>query len=105
MARIEEESSTNGHAVESPLAVSRIPAAPATSHVDSGRLPRPGWPLHQYRMNSSVPVIPGIKAHHELAQQFQQEVAELLRRRNTSFPGAQPVSFARHHLDELEKKE
>lgn len=49
----------------------------------------------------SVPQIPGIRAEGELAQSFRHEVAQLMGRTNTSFPGAQPVSFARKHIDEL----
>ncbi|KIW02438.1 uncharacterized protein PV09_06252 [Verruconis gallopava] len=49
----------------------------------------------------SVPQIPGIKAEGELAQSFRHEVAQLMGRTNTNFPGAQPVSFARHHINEL----
>ncbi|KAI5292775.1 Dcp1p-Dcp2p decapping enzyme complex alpha subunit, partial [Ascosphaera atra] len=53
--------------------------------------------------NTSVPDLDqvGIKAGKDLADQFRHEVANLLDRRTLSFPGAQPVSFARHHLDEL----
>lgn len=52
-------------------------------------------------MPGSVPEIPGIKAPHDLARTLQDEVANLLKRNSTNFPGAQPVSFARHHIDEL----
>ncbi|RPB08935.1 hypothetical protein P167DRAFT_577780, partial [Morchella conica CCBAS932] len=39
---------------------------------------------------SSVPDIPGIKADHKLAQMLRKEVAEMLGRTSTGFPGAQP---------------
>jgi mRNA guanylyltransferase len=48
---------------------------------------------------------PGIKAEGDLLYNMRQEVAHLLDRRNLSFPGAQPVSFARRHLEELKKME
>jgi mRNA guanylyltransferase len=53
----------------------------------------------------SVPEIPGLKADDGLATQFRREVAHLLGRNQTNFPGAQPVSFARHHLRELCQEE
>ena len=36
---------------------------------------------------------------------FRQRVADLLDRRNLSFPGAQPVSFARKHFQDLQRTE
>lgn len=48
---------------------------------------------------------PGIKAQGELLYTMRQEVAQLLDRKNLNFPGAQPVSFARRHLDEMTKQE
>ncbi|KAF5026649.1 hypothetical protein F66182_1275 [Fusarium sp. NRRL 66182] len=48
---------------------------------------------------------PGIKAQGQLLFEMRKEVAELLRRSQTGFPGAQPVSFARQHLEELTKKD
>jgi mRNA guanylyltransferase len=56
-------------------------------------------------MGGSVPVIPGEKADHHLAEEFRKEVASLLGRRNINFPGAQPVSFSSRHLDELRKRD
>ncbi|KAI1173953.1 mRNA capping enzyme [Nemania sp. FL0916] len=44
---------------------------------------------------------PGLKATGDLLHMMRKEVANLLGRSSTSFPGAQPVSFARKHLDEL----
>ncbi|KAL2064477.1 hypothetical protein VTL71DRAFT_4971 [Oculimacula yallundae] len=44
---------------------------------------------------------PGIKAEGDLLFHMRTEVARLLDRKNTSFPGAQPVSFARRHLEAL----
>ena len=56
-------------------------------------------------MGGSVPDIPGTKANHDLAASFRYEVANLLKRKQTSFPGAQPVSFASKHLDELQRED
>ncbi|KAK3368177.1 mRNA capping enzyme alpha subunit-like protein [Podospora didyma] len=46
---------------------------------------------------------PGIRADGPLAKILREEVASLLNRNQLGFPGAQPVSFARHHLDELRR--
>lgn len=48
---------------------------------------------------------PGIRATGEVLQTMRSEVARLLGRNQRSFPGAQPVSFARSHLEELRKEE
>lgn len=58
-------------------------------------------------MGGSVPNIAevGILAEPGLAHDFRQEVASVLERNSLSFPGAQPVSFARKHLQELQQRE
>ncbi|KAI9773585.1 MAG: Dcp1p-Dcp2p decapping enzyme complex alpha subunit [Geoglossum simile] len=56
-------------------------------------------------MGGSVPELPGIKADPELAIQFRREVADLLRRNSLAFPGAQPVSFALRHIQELQNED
>ncbi len=56
-------------------------------------------------MGGSVPEIPGVKAERTLAENFRREVAELLSRTSTTFPGAQPVSFAARHIFELQKQD
>jgi len=48
---------------------------------------------------------PGIKAQPPLLRMLKEEVASLLGRNSINFPGAQPVSFARHHLEELMRDE
>ncbi|CAM1505557.1 Fc.00g111940.m01.CDS01 [Cosmosporella sp. VM-42] len=48
---------------------------------------------------------PGVKAEGQLLYGMRKEVAELLGRHQTSFPGAQPVSFSRQHLTELMKED
>ncbi|KAJ6446380.1 mRNA capping enzyme alpha subunit [Purpureocillium lavendulum] len=48
---------------------------------------------------------PGVRAEGQLLYTMRKEVADLLGRHQTGFPGAQPVSFARKHLDELTKQD
>ncbi|KAE8454101.1 hypothetical protein EG329_005024 [Mollisiaceae sp. DMI_Dod_QoI] len=48
---------------------------------------------------------PGIKIGGDLLRNMRSEVAQMLGRQNLSFPGAQPVSFARRHLEELCKQD
>lgn len=48
---------------------------------------------------------PGVKAEGQLLYDLRREVAKLLGRSHIGFPGAQPVSFARKHLEELMQKE
>ncbi|KAI1187047.1 mRNA capping enzyme [Nemania serpens] len=47
---------------------------------------------------------PGLRATGDLLMTMRKEVASLLNRSSTAFPGAQPVSFARRHLDELHRE-
>ncbi|CRG90570.1 hypothetical protein PISL3812_07614 [Talaromyces islandicus] len=58
-------------------------------------------------MSHSIPDLDaiGIKADPGLADQFRREVANLLKRNNLNFPGAQPVSFSAKHLLELQKED
>lgn len=48
---------------------------------------------------------PGVRASGSLLYSMRKEVADLLGRHQTGFPGAQPVSFAKQHLEELQKQE
>ncbi|KAF2277011.1 mRNA-capping enzyme subunit alpha [Westerdykella ornata] len=56
--------------------------------------------------HSSVPPeIPGTQVPPSEVHGLREQVATLLMRDNTRFPGAQPVSFARHHIEELQRTE
>lgn len=48
---------------------------------------------------------PGVKAEGQLLSSMRREVANILNRSQLGFPGAQPVSFARQHLEELTQQE
>ncbi|KAK9458766.1 mRNA capping enzyme, catalytic domain-containing protein [Lipomyces oligophaga] len=50
--------------------------------------------------NQVLPSIPGFKQPPPVVSQLRREVANLLNRDTLSFPGAQPVSFARKHIQE-----
>ncbi|PSN73865.1 mRNA capping enzyme, alpha subunit [Corynespora cassiicola Philippines] len=57
-------------------------------------------------MSSSVPPqIPGYLVTGQQASELKQAVSELLERDNLRFPGAQPVSFGREHIAELQRSE
>ncbi|KAL6705144.1 Dcp1p-Dcp2p decapping enzyme complex alpha subunit [Coniothyrium glycines] len=51
------------------------------------------------------PQMPGFQIPGPDAQGLKEEVANILERENPRFPGAQPVSFAREHLEELQRQE
>ncbi|PVH98404.1 mRNA capping enzyme, alpha subunit [Periconia macrospinosa] len=55
--------------------------------------------------SSAPPSIPGIQLGKEDSDELKKAVAGLLERDNLRFPGAQPVSFARQHLAELQHRE
>ncbi|KAG9789454.1 mRNA-capping enzyme subunit alpha [Exophiala dermatitidis] len=55
--------------------------------------------------NSLIARVGGQWAGAALQKDFQKEVADLLGRRSRSFPGAQPVSFAAKHIEELKRED
>ncbi|KAJ5894484.1 mRNA capping enzyme catalytic domain-containing protein [Penicillium taxi] len=90
-----------------------FPSQPSPAHQRSSSELRAPNSLNLYgiqqhfNMSNSVPDLDslGIKAGPELADQFRHEVAKLLGRTNLNFPGAQPVSFSRKHLTELQQRD
>ncbi|ETN39701.1 uncharacterized protein HMPREF1541_05927 [Cyphellophora europaea CBS 101466] len=62
-------------------------------------------PLKGNDPNGLLARVGGVWAGSELQRQFQYEVADLLKRTKPSFPGAQPVSFAAKHLEELKRED
>ncbi|KAH7038155.1 mRNA capping enzyme [Microdochium trichocladiopsis] len=48
---------------------------------------------------------PGLRAEGDVLRGMRQEVARLLQRNSPGFPGAQPVSFARKHIEELQRED
>lgn len=68
-----------------------------------------GAPPDEFAPSSNGPISsisePGIRVGREVLFELRREVADLLGRNQTSFPGAQPVSFARKHVGELKNQE
>ena len=67
--------------------------------------------ITRFNMPSSVPILapppqmPGVLVPKEDAHDLKEAVASHIGRDRTTFPGAQPVSFGREHLDELQQRE
>jgi mRNA guanylyltransferase len=51
------------------------------------------------------PPMPGVLIPNQDAHYFKETVANILERDSMRFPGAQPVSFAREHVNELQRQE
>ncbi|KAI9845238.1 MAG: Dcp1p-Dcp2p decapping enzyme complex alpha subunit [Sclerophora amabilis] len=56
-------------------------------------------------MGGSVPDIPGVEVEETFAKSLRWEVSQLVGRDNQHFPGAQPVSFARSHINMLQTED
>ncbi|KAF1997098.1 mRNA capping enzyme, alpha subunit [Amniculicola lignicola CBS 123094] len=56
-------------------------------------------------LSSAPPQIPGQLLPNQASEYLRGQVANLLQRDNPRFPGAQPVSFARSHISELQRAE
>ncbi|OLL25789.1 mRNA-capping enzyme subunit alpha [Neolecta irregularis DAH-3] len=56
-------------------------------------------------MPSAIPTIPGELLADTHMALLRRQVASILGRRVDEFPGAQPVSFATHHLDQLRQRD
>ena len=82
-----------------------FPATCSTTWVSAASYIRTGL----FKMPAVVPApppeIPGFQIPNQDAQPLKETVARLLERDNQRFPGAQPVSFAREHVKELQQNE
>lgn len=56
-------------------------------------------------ISSAPPAVPGYQLTNEESGDLKNTVATLLHRDNPRFPGAQPVSFSRQHMTELQRRE
>jgi len=98
----------DGSCINSPLVLLAYSSPTASIQHQAAFLPlQPTTVMASAHMVSSAPPqIPGIQISNDAALELKRHVANLLERENPNkFPGAQPVSFAREHLAELQRNE